>query len=78
MWGKSHDLFALNKISKPGSKNPMFNRKHTIDSIKKMSISMSKSPLGLYDSNNNLISKYINQIELAKFLNLNKSTIFCP
>ena len=56
----------------------MFNRKHTIDSIKKMSISMSKSPLGLYDSNNNLISKYINQIELAKFLNLNKSTIFCP
>ena len=35
MYGKTHDLFALNKISKPGSKNPMFNRKHIIDSIKK-------------------------------------------
>jgi hypothetical protein len=51
MFGKTHDLFALNKISKPGSKNPMLNRKHTIDIIKKMSISRSKDPLGLYDFN---------------------------
>jgi hypothetical protein len=52
-------------------KNPVFNRKHTIDSIKKMSISKSKNPLGLYDINNNLISKHINQVKLAKFINLN-------
>lgn len=40
-----------------------------------MSLSKSKTPLGLYDTNNNLIKTYTNQVELSNFLNLNKSTI---
>ena len=37
-----------------------------------MSVSKSNSPLGLYDINNNLISKYINQVELAKVIKIKK------
>jgi group I intron endonuclease len=75
MYGKTYDIFALNKISKPGRLNPMFNKKHKIESIQKMSLSKSKIPLGLYDIKNNLINKFINQVELAKYLNLHKSNI---
>lgn len=75
MYGKTHDNFALSKISKPGKLNPMFNKKHNIVSIKKMSLAKSKTPLGLYDFNNNLIEKFINQVELGKYLNLHKTTI---
>lgn len=42
-----------------------------------MSAAKSKLSIGLYDLDNNLIKTFINQIELAKYLNLNnnKSTI---
>jgi hypothetical protein len=53
----------------------MFNRKHTIDSIKKIYIFKSKSPLGLYDINNILITKPFNLVELAIFIKINKSLI---
>ena len=42
---------------------------------KKMSLAKSKFNLGLYDIDNNLIKNFINQLELAKYLNLHKSTI---
>lgn len=32
MYGKKHDKFALAKISKPGSLNPMYGKKHTAES----------------------------------------------
>ncbi len=53
----------------------MFNKKHSINTKNKMSTSRSKIPLGLYDKNNNLFKTFINQVELANELNINKSTI---
>lgn len=75
MYGKKHDSFAISKISKPGNLNPMFGKTHSIETKIKMSLSRSKVPVGLYDTNNNLIKTFINQVELSNFLNLNKSTI---
>lgn len=75
MFGKKHDEFALAKISKPGVLNPMFGKKHTNVTKQKMSLVKSKINLGLYDLDNNLIKTFINQVELAKYLNLHKSTI---
>ncbi len=40
-----------------------------------MSLSRSKVPVGLYDTINNLIKTFINQVELSNYLNLNKRTI---
>jgi group I intron endonuclease len=75
MYGKTHDEFSLRKISNPGILNPMFNKTHKIESKKKMSLAKSKTSLGLYDIENNLIKKFINQVELGKYLNLHKTTI---
>lgn len=75
MFGKNHDSFALSKISKPGKLNPMFGKNHFTKTKLKMSISKSKVFVGLYDINNNLIKTFFNQVELSKFLKLNKSTI---
>ena len=41
----------------------------------KMVLAKSKIPLGLYDINNNLIKTFINQVELANYLNIHKSTV---
>jgi len=65
----------LKKISKPGKINPMFNKKHKIEFIKKISLAKSKIPLGLYDLENKLINYFINQVELSKYLKVHKSTI---
>jgi group I intron endonuclease len=75
MYGKKHDNFALAKISKPGVLNPMHGKKHTIETKQKISLAKSKINLGLFDIDNNLIKIFINQIELAKYLNLSKMTI---
>ena len=40
-----------------------------------MSLAKSKFYLGLFDIDNNLIKTFINQLELAKYLNLSKMTI---
>ena len=53
----------------------MFGKIHTIETKKKMSLAKSKVPLGLFDINNTLIKTFNNQIELAKDLNLSKSTV---
>lgn len=75
MYGKIHDSFALSKISKPGKLNPMFGKTHSIETKLKMSLSKSKVSVGLYDTNNNLIKTFPNQVELSNFLKLSKSTI---
>lgn len=75
MFGKTHTSFALSKISKPGNLNPMFGKTHSIESKLKMSLAKSKISLGLYDIDGNLINTFCNQVELAKYLNLSKSTI---
>lgn len=75
MFGRKHDKFALAKISKPGVLNPMYGKNHTIKTKEKMSLAKSKITLGLFDINNHLIKTFKNQLELAKYLNLSKSTI---
>jgi hypothetical protein len=42
MFGKTHNAFALSKIRKPGALNPMFNKKHSIDTKEKMSLKKRK------------------------------------
>jgi group I intron endonuclease len=75
MYGKKHSLESLQDISKPGKLNPMFNKKHKIESKLKFSIALSKTPLGLYDIENNLIKSYKNQVELAAEFKLYRGTI---
>lgn len=75
MYGKKQDKFALTKISKSAILNPMYGKKHTIETKQKMSLAKSKISLDLFDIDNNLMKTFINQLELAKYLNLSKSTI---
>ena len=64
MFGKKHTTEALALISKPGELNPMFNKKHSEKTKSLISKSMSKYPLGvgIYDLNDNLISKFNNRV----------------
>lgn len=80
MYGKTHDKFSLAKISKPGKLNPMFTKTHSspsrgAETKLKMSLARSKVSVGLYDTKNNLIRSFSNQVELGKFLNISKSTV---
>jgi group I intron endonuclease len=79
MFGKTHTKEALDLISKSksGELNPMFGRKHSESTKDKISSKMSKHYLGvgIYDLDNNLISKFKNNVELAKHLNISKVTV---
>lgn len=75
MYGKKHSQNALRLISKPGKLNPMHNKTHSAISKKKISLSLSKTIIGLYDINNNLVKTFINQVILAQVLGVTKSTI---
>lgn len=39
----------------------MFNKTHSISTKQRIALSKNKTPLGLYDINNNLIESFINQ-----------------
>lgn len=77
MFGKTHTSKALSLISKPGELNPMFGRKHSEATKLILSEKKNKYPLGvgLYDLDGNLISKFNNNVELAKYLNISKVTV---
>jgi len=75
IYGKNHTFEAIKLISKPGLLNPMFNKKHKIESRQKISIALSKTPLGLYDIENNLEKSFKNQVELAAEFSIFKGTI---
>ena len=77
MFGKKHTSEALALISKPSELNPMFGKKHSEKTKSLISKSMSKYTLGvgIYDLNDNLISKFNNNTELAKHLNISKVTV---
>jgi group I intron endonuclease len=75
MYGKTHTLESIKAISKPGELNPIFNKKHSSDTKKKISLSLSKTPLGLYNIYKKLIKIFVNQVELAAKLGVFKSTI---
>jgi hypothetical protein len=40
-----------------------------------MSLLKSKTPLILYDKNHKFIKRFLNQVDLSKYLDINKSTI---
>ena len=62
MFGKTHTKFALKQISKPGNSNPMFGRKHSMETKLKLSLAKSKISLGLFDIESNLINYFYNQV----------------
>jgi group I intron endonuclease len=53
----------------------MFGKSHTSQTKKLMSIKRSIRPLGLYNTDNNLLEKFLNQVELAKKFGVYKTTI---
>lgn len=77
MFGKTHTKIALALISKPGELNLMFGRKHS--EVTKFILSKRKNKyalgVGIYDLDNNLISKFNNNVELAKHLDIFKVTV---
>ena len=77
MFGKTHNKKPLALISKPGELNPMYGKKHSETTKKIMSERRNKYPngVGIYDLNDNLISKFKNNVELAKHLNVSKVTV---
>lgn len=89
MFGQTHTKEALALISKPRELNPMFGKKHSeaskaIMSDKKNKYSFPPAALppgllrkgvGIYDLEDNLISKFKNNVELAKYLKISKVTV---
>ena len=75
MFGKKHTLKTINSMKKFGSLNPMFKKTQSTESKFKISLALSKTPLGLYDKDNNLIKTFINQVELAAEFGVFKTTI---
>ena len=77
MFGKTHTKEARALISKPGMLNTMFGRKHNEATKTIMSEKKNKYPLGvgIYDLDGNLVSKFKNNVELAKHLNISKVTV---
>lgn len=77
MFGKTHTKEASSLISKPSELNPMFGKKHNEFTRAKMSEKRNKHLLdvGIYDLDNNLILKFKNNVELAKYLNISKVTV---
>ena len=53
----------------------MFNKKHLIETKEKISLNMSKRPIALYSIDNLLIKIFSNQIELADYLKIHKTTV---
>jgi group I intron endonuclease len=68
---------TITLISKYGILNPMYAKKHSEETKKKISKAMSKYPLGvgIFDLDNNLLFKFSNNVNLAKHLNISKVTV---
>ena len=70
---------TLQLISKPGTLNPMFGKKHTPDTINdtinKIRVAASKFNVELLNLDMELIQCFSSNVELAKHLNINKTTV---
>ena len=75
--GYKHTNESKLKISKPGDLNPMFGKIHSEETKDKMRKRKNKYPLGvgIFDLEGNLISKFENNVELAKNLKISKVTV---
>lgn len=74
---KKHSEEAKKLISKPAELNPMFGKSHSLETKKLMSLSKISYPLGVnvFDNNDVFLGKFYSKIDIAKALNVNKSTI---
>lgn len=72
---KKHTTEARKAISKPGNLNPMFGKNHDEVTREKISSALSKTPLGLFDLENQLIKIYNNQVEIASDFGVHKATV---
>jgi group I intron endonuclease len=77
MYGKSHSKQVLKLISKPANLNPMYGKKHKESTKELISIKKNKylNGVGIYDLNDNLVCKFNNNVELAKYLDISKVTV---
>lgn len=77
MYGKNHTKEVLFLISKPGELNPMYGKTHSDETRSIMSKKKNKhlKGVGIFDLNNNLIKKFDNNVELAKYLSISKVTV---
>jgi len=75
--GYKHTDESKLKISKPGVLNPMYGRTHSEEAKALMSVRKNKYGLGvgIFDLDGNLLSKFNNNVELAKYLNISKNTV---
>lgn len=74
-YGKKHTDETKKLISKPGYLNPMYGRKHTEATKLILSALKSKNTVGLYDANSKLIKTFNNNVQVAKFLKIYKTTV---
>jgi group I intron endonuclease len=77
MYGKKHSIKTKNLVSKKAKAqlNPMYNRQHTKTTKKILSLCKSKYIVQLYDINVKLLLTFNNNVELANYLSINKSTV---
>ncbi len=77
MYGKTHTKESLLLISKPGALNPMYGKVHNELTKSIMSEKKNKYLLGvgIFDLDGNLLWKFKNNVELAKYLNISKVTV---
>jgi len=75
--GYKHTDETKLKISKPGKLNSMYEKSHSQEAKAIMRERRNKYSLGvgLFDLEGNLISKFKNNVELAKHLNISKVTV---
>jgi hypothetical protein len=76
--GYKHTNESKLKISKPGNLNPMYGKTHSEATKDEMRKRKNKYPLGvgIFDLEGNLISKFENNVELAKHLKISKVTVW--
>lgn len=72
---KKHTEETKKLIAKPGKLNPMFGRKHSIKTINLIKARMSRNKVGLFDINHELIKEFNSNVEVATYLNCNKTTV---
>ena len=76
-WGKHHDDITKSLISKPGTLNPMFGKKHSEETRELMRSKKIKylNGVGIYDLHNNLVKSFVYASDLAIYLKISKVTV---
>lgn len=75
MYGKKHRPDSLLLMAKSGKLNSMWGKQQTASTKLLISDKMSKFVVSLYDKDYTLIQSFKNNVELATFLGINKTTV---